>query len=82
MKQTIIQAIYIAVLGVIIFVLGIIIGIITAGAEPKALLNENLEMYEGLTMTHDDALAMCHNAGLIYKYEAEGTSILDLCEKP
>ena len=37
---------------------------------------------EMAVVTHDQALAMCDELGLVYDYEAEGTSVYEFCIRP
>ena len=44
-------------------------------------INSHVVRYnsEPIVMTHDDALQVCEDAGLIYDYEATGTTAFELC---
>ena len=64
----------------VLLVVVVMFSIVWSNPTPYATyLDDDTPAMSAGFMTHDDALAMCEDAGLIYDYEAEGTTTFELC---
>ena len=60
----------------------VIVGIGSVYSNVVRYQTEDHGAVEMAVVTHDQALAMCDELGLVYDYEAEGTSVYEFCIRP
>jgi len=65
-----------------VVVLVLVVGMVSVYSNVVRYQTEDHGAVEMAVVTHDQALAMCDELGLVYDYEAEGTSVYEFCIRP